>query len=180
MISILVGSPYFADRPMYAMTCLDEVIHINRYTIAVTNYESDRTSTYYYRYCAIGKEDCIRLQISSSEYNFILVSSISQTLNPDTRIRAVTYNFDLGVLLTVACISIEYEAGIINGHSTYIETTSLYFITTYLDHSVRLIDRIEDGGVTGVVLVRQSILLGGEGDVVDVGHLQSYLRSVQA
>lgn len=121
-----------------------------------------------------------RLQTSSSEYNTILVSSISQNLHLDTRIRAVTYNFDFGVLLTVACIYIEYEAGIINGHSTYIETTALHVSTTYLDHSVRLIDRIEDGRVTGVVLVRQSILLDGEGDVVDVGHLQSYLPSVQA
>ncbi len=118
-----------------------------------------------------------RLQTSSSEYNTIIVSSISQNLHLDTRIRAVTYNFDFGVLLTVACINIEYEAGIINGHSTYIKTT---VSTTYLDHSVRLIDRVEDGRVTGVVIVRQSILLDGEGNVVDVGHLQSYLPSVQA
>jgi hypothetical protein len=122
-----------------------------------------------------------RLQPSSSEYNTILFSSITQKINSDTRIRAVTsYNFDLGVLLTVACINIEYEAGIFNDHSTYIETTVLHVNTTYLDHSVRLIDRIEDGGVAGVVLVRQSILLGGEGDVVDVGHLQSYLPSIHA
>lgn len=47
LISILMGSPYFADRAMYAMTCLDDVIHINRYTIVANNiiaYESDRTS----------------------------------------------------------------------------------------------------------------------------------------
>lgn len=41
-----------------------------------------------------------------------------------------------------------------------------------LNHPVRLVDRIKDGRVAGVVLVGQAQLLQGEGDVVDVRHLQ--------
>ena len=40
-----------------------------------------------------------------------------------------------------------------------------------LDHSVWLVNRIEDRRITGVVLVSQSVLLQGEGNVVDVRHL---------
>lgn len=81
----------------------------------------------------------------------------------------------------MAYIYIKYEADIVSVHSTYF-ATSLHSSqqVTYLDHPVRLVDRVEDGRVAGVILVRQSILLDGEGDVVDVGHLQSYLTSIQA
>lgn len=47
---------------------------------------------------------------------------------------------------------------------------------THLDHSVWLVDWVEDIGIAGVVLVGDAVPLQREGNVVDVRHAESNLH----